>query len=337
MNRVAAKHRSFVAVGASVLVHAALLYGIASITILDRHPRRPERLTDAPATSLTLHTPAAPEPAPAPPPPPQPEPETPKEVPPPPVPAELPPPAPVKTAPPAEVTLALQPAPAPPPPAAVVKEAPKEEPKETPALPASFAGVEAARARRIVYVIDASAAMVPTFPFLKAELARSIERLDPTQSFQIVAYRQRPPSGGKAGAPEVRRLDARREFVLATAEWRTRAESWMEDLEPRGSSVPLTGLRAALELKPDLVFLLTTSIPRSMTQWDVGTDATMSSLDALNPVDSVTGQRPAVIKTITFLHEDQTGLLPAIANAHGDGEGSYRVLSIDQASPGVRR
>ncbi|CAG0952539.1 hypothetical protein PHYC_00279 [Phycisphaerales bacterium] len=336
MRHRALKNRSVVAVGASLVVHAALLYGIASVTILDHHPRRPDRLTDAPATSLTL---AAPAPV-VPEPPPPPEPEPPQAAPPQPAPEpDIPPPAPVKapTPAPASVTLALQPPPAPPPVRESRPEPPKAPPAEPPALPASFAGVEAARARRIVYVIDASAAMIPTFPFLKAELARSIERLDPTQSFQIVAYRQRPPVNGQESAPEVRRMEPRREFALATSEARARAESWLAKLQPSGSSVPLPGLRAALELKPDLVFLLTTSIPRSVTQWGVGTEATLASLDVLNPVDRVTGQRPAVIKTITFLHEDGTGLLPAIANAHGDGEGSYRVLSIDQAAPGIRR
>jgi hypothetical protein len=34
-----------------------------------------------------------------------------------------------------------------------------------------------------------------------------------------------------------------------------------------------------------------------------------------------------VIKTIQFLEEDPTGVMRAIAERHGDGPGSYRVLT----------
>lgn len=304
-----------VAVAASLVLHAALLYAVASVTILEPTPR-PEKLTDAPGTMLTLAPPII-EPAPA----------APTPAPPPP---EVPPPAAVVVTPPSpaptvEIVIPVVVTPAP----VVVKPVEALPPlPETPPppLPASFAGVEAARASRIVYVIDASAAMIPTFPYLKEELLRSLERLDPSQTYQIIAYRHRPPSAGGASVPEVRRFETRRNFAPATLATRREAERWLAALQPSGSSVPLTGLREALGLSPDLVFLLTSSIPRSAAAWGDGTEATLAALDSLNPMNARSGQRPAIIKAISLLHPDTTGLLPSIAREHGDGEGSYRVV-----------
>ncbi|GJQ30077.1 MAG: hypothetical protein HBSAPP03_19610 [Phycisphaerae bacterium] len=314
-----------VAVMASIVLHGVLLYAVASVTIL-APTARPDRLTDAPATSLTL----APDAAPVPHAPPEPPPEAAPEVPVVPKatePVPTPPPAPV-----AEIVL-TSPAPTPPPASPPTPAPAVVPPPEPMPMPASFAGVQAERASRIVYVIDASAAMVPTFPFLKAELVHSLERLDPAQSFQIVAYRHRPPAGDRAGSAEVRRFDTNRAFAPATAASRRAAEQWLAALQPSGSSVPLTGLREALGLSPDLVFLLTSSIPRSAAEWGDGTAATLAALDSLNPINPHTRQRPAVIKAISFLHQDHTGLLAAIAREHGDGEGSYRVLGEIEHEP----
>jgi hypothetical protein len=324
-----------VAIIASACLHIVLLVAVASITVFDEAPtRRPERLTDAPATTLTLRDPAA-DPTPPPQAPPEPAPEPlPSE----PAPAEPEParPEPVRVVTPVitDATVRLpDPAPEPPPVAParpVVREVAPPPPPPPTEMVASFAGVEGVRAGRIVYVIDASAAMVPTFRFLRAELARSLMRLEPRQSFQIIAYR-RPPGGTR---DEVLRLDASREFLDASASARDRAGAWLAGIEPSGSSFPLAGLEAALALHPDLVFLLTTSIPRSgNAQWGDGTEATLAALNRLNPVDPRTGQRPTVIKAVQFVADDPTGMLHAIAATHGDGEGSYRVVQVGGVDP----
>lgn len=322
-----------VAIIASACLHVALLVAVASITVFDDAPtRRPERLTDAPATTLTLRDPASADPTPRPQPEPEPAPEPQLSEPAEPEPA---PPEPVRVATPVvtDATVGLpDPAPEPPSVRPVVRAPEPTPPPPPPAqdMVASFAGVEGVRAGRVVYVIDASAAMVPTFRFLRAELARSLLRLEPRQSFQIIAYR-RPPGSGR---DEVLRLDASREFLDASSSARERAGAWLAGIEPSGSSFPLAGLEAALALHPDLVFLLTTSIPRSgNAQWGDGTDATLAALNRLNPVDPRTGQRPAVIKAVQFVADDPTGLLHAIAAAHGDGEGSYRVVQVGGVDP----
>lgn len=195
---------------------------------------------------------------------------------------------------------------------------------ESPA--ASFAGLHASAAMRIVYVVDASGAMVHTLSFVLDELARSVNRLQPTQSFQIILLGDRPGHDPVRVAP----LDTR-DLARATPANRAAATSWLNSIIAGGRSNPIDGLSAALERRPDLVFVLARGIQRTATDatQDDTTDAVLRRLDTLNPPDPRTGLRPAVIKTIQFVDEDPTGLLQRIARDHGDGEGSIRLLKPD--------
>lgn len=332
-----------VAIALSIAVHAALLYGLARVTILA--PRRPDRLGEEALTTIALaplpandtapppSEPAVAEP-PAAPPPSLPPAQDPTPAPPPApaapllIKAEAPRPAPPtfearSTAPPAPAH--TETAPPPPPPR-------DEKPRD---MAASFAGVEVARATRIVYVMDGSAAMVPSLPFVKEELLRSVGRLGAGQAFQVVVFRRPPVVNGRATAPEIERFSTSEPYLDATPSNKLRLAQWLERVQPKGGSAPLLGLSAGLNQGPDLVFLLTCSIRRTgASEWGSGKEAILASLDALNPVNAFTGQRPAVIKALQFLDEDPTGILPAIASAHGDGEGSYRVLTLDDLRPG---
>lgn len=330
-----------VAIALSIAVHAGLLYGLARVTILA--PRRPDRLGEEALTTIALaplHTndvalpapeqAAAEPPAPPPPPPPPVQDPTPSQPPTPAAPLLIKAEAPRAT-PPAFDARSTAPAPArtetapPPPPSR------DEKPRD---MAASFAGVEVARATRIVYVMDGSAAMVPSLPFVKEELMRSVGRLGAGQAFQVVVFRRPPVVNGRATAPEIERFSTSEPYLDATPSNKVRLAQWLERVQPKGGSAPLIGLSAGLNQGPDLVFLLTCSIRRTGTsEWGSGKDSILASLDALNPVNAFTGQRPAVIKTLQFLDEDPTGILPAIASAHGDGEGSYRVLTLDDLRP----
>lgn len=209
------------------------------------------------------------------------------------------------------------------PPAWAAPTAPPVVAREPEPPAAAFAGLQARAATRIVYVVDASGAMVHTLSFVLDELARSVSRLQPTQSFQIILLGERP------GHPPLRvlSLDADRAgLVRATPANRQAARVWLNAVVAGGRSNPLEGLRAALELKPDLVFLLARGIQRTGTDQPDQAERTLAELDRLNPVDPRTSLRPAIIKTIQFIDEDPTGLLPRIAQFHGDGEGSIRLV-----------
>jgi len=197
---------------------------------------------------------------------------------------------------------------------------------------ASFAGLRSKAASRIVYVVDASGAMASSFSFVQDNLKSSIDRLGPTQHFQVVLFgdrRDRPE-----GSPPFQLFTPRPgepDLVRATPTTQKLAAQWIDSVIPGGRSNPGAGLRAAFALEPDLIFLLSRSIQRSgpNASWGSGKDAILAELERLNPASKHTGRRRVVIKTIQFLDEDPTGIMKAIGSLHGDGEGSYRLLVWD--------
>ncbi|MBL8760893.1 MAG: hypothetical protein JNL50_06265 [Phycisphaerae bacterium] len=202
------------------------------------------------------------------------------------------------------------------------------------AAPITFAGVAAERASTIVYVVDASGPMASSLPFVVDELSRSIESLAPTQQFQVILFRT-PPTTKEAPDPAspagYEMFTSHAGGLLpATRESKDRVRAWLTSVRPTGRSDPLPGLKAALAMRPSLVFLLSRSIKRSgpTKEWGAGATAILSTLNKLNPVDRVSGQRASVIKTIQFLDDDPSGVLRSIAGVHGDGAGSYRVLEL---------
>lgn len=202
---------------------------------------------------------------------------------------------------------------------------------------ATFAGLGARRAESVVYAVDASGAMVTNLKWVLQELERSVAALSPAQRFQVILFRDRPGAGGRS-AYDIFRPDAGPlRLVPATVANRAALAAWLADTRPGGRSNPLDGLRRAVEFQPDVVFLLSRSIPRtggeeqgSVTgDWSRGPQAILEELETLNP-RRLGGARRVVIKTIQFLEDDPTGAMQAIARDHGDGRGSYAVLTLDQ-------
>ena len=200
------------------------------------------------------------------------------------------------------------------------------------AAPITFAGVAAERASTIVYVVDASGPMASSLPFVVDELSRSIESLAASQQFQVILFRSPPSSKETATSDAGYEMftGAGRGLLSATRDMKDRVRVWLTSVRPTGRSDPLPGLKAALSMKPSLVFLLSRSIKRSgpTKEWGAGRAAILTTLDRLNPVDRVNGQRASVIKTIQFLDDDPSGLLRSSASVHGDGAGSYRVMEL---------
>lgn len=196
----------------------------------------------------------------------------------------------------------------------------------------AFAGVRADRAASVVYVIDASGAMASSLPFAIEELGRSISRLDPSQRFQVVVFRDRSAVDDSATAPAEAFAPDNRWTGLLTASPvnKAAARQWLNRLFPSGRSRPLAGIEMALRLRPDVVFVLTRSIQRTQRNtWGAGEATILDRLDRLNPIDRRTGRRPTLIKTIQLIDDDPTGILQAIGRIHGGGDG-YALRSLDQ-------
>lgn len=226
---------------------------------------------------------------------------------------------------------------------------------------ASFSGVEAKRAATVVYAVDVSGVMASSLKFVLAELDRAVGRLSPEQSFQVVMFRERvaprsepteakdidsweepasaePPvlwpevpedeAPERPGRERALWLGASARLLAANPEHKRLLRPMIDAAKPFGRSDPLRGLRAALALRPQVVFLLSRGIKRSGAAWGQGHQAILAALDRLNPKDPRTGLRPVVIKTVQFLEDDPTGLMQAIAEEHGDGPGSYTVVTL---------
>ncbi|MSR59432.1 MAG: VWA domain-containing protein [Planctomycetaceae bacterium] len=118
-----------------------------------------------------------------------------------------------------------------------------------PELAAGFFGSKG-EGRSFVYVVDMSQSMAGArFRRALAELVRSINRLKPTQSFYVYffndqtfpLYDPRPARG----------------LQMATPANKSRASRWINARRPYSTTDPGQALQRALEMQPDVIFLLT--------------------------------------------------------------------------------
>lgn len=181
-----------------------------------------------------------------------------------------------------------------------------------------FVGLGAGNARDIVYVVDGSGSMISAMPIVLRELERSLRKLESMQRFQILIFQNdgfvsMPMPGRAGGGGEARLVRARAAQVDA-------ALAWAAATRPSGRSDPLEALEAAMKLKPDAVFLLTTEITGSR-RWSPGERASfMEQLERINPL-TAGGRARVPIKTILFLDEDASGIIPEIGRRFGGEEG----------------
>ncbi len=195
----------------------------------------------------------------------------------------------------------------------------------------AFAGLTAQgeQARTVVYVIDASGPMISSLSDVFDEVNRSVGALLPTQRFGVVLFRD----VGDGQSAFV--FDS--ELKESSARNRDSLKRWLAGVTAAGRSNPMDGLRAALALKPQVVFLLSRSITRTGGGvWDKGPQATLDELERLNPtITAADGSkgRATLIKTIQFQEPDPSGVMQQIAQRHGsrsaDGP-AYRVLKREE-------
>ncbi len=199
------------------------------------------------------------------------------------------------------------------------------EPSSAPS-PISFAGVSTGAARSIVYVIDTSGATLTSLSYIRERLLQSIDRLSPTQRFQVIAFRKLDDS--TFATPELQ--TSRNKLPRATRENKKAVADWLATMPARGQSNPIDGLAAAIELNPDMILLISRGIQRTEAPWAGGLKHVRQRLDELNPLDPVAGTRPVVIKTIQLLDEDPTGIMRTIGVFHGDGHNDHQVITYNQ-------
>ena len=191
---------------------------------------------------------------------------------------------------------------------------------------AGFAGARATNARSIVYVIDASGSMITWLTMVLKALDQSLERLDSSQRYSVIFFQ-----GDRAVmVPPDRLQPARRRTIRNTMNWTRQGANLM----PGGGSNPMPALQAALELQPDVIFLLSEGLQGPGGEM-VDHVAVLNSLDELNPIaDPVTGNRWTRIQCIQIGNDvmeqpDDNSLLKAIAERHGGPDGWIRLGRSD--------
>lgn len=163
---------------------------------------------------------------------------------------------------------------------------------------AQFFGVQAS-GKIIAFVVDSSSSMSSRrFTRCRAELIESLRGLKLTQYYYVVLFSDElfpmPP----------------RYRVLATKSNVNQSIKWLERRKADGSTEPTPGIKAALQQKPDAIYLLTDGAFR---------DGIVDEILALQP----NTKKRVPIHTIAFENADGEADLQAIAKATG---GTYRFV-----------
>ncbi len=106
------------------------------------------------------------------------------------------------------------------------------------------------RANKVVYVVDFSGSIVVAVDELKRELKRSIGRLTPTQSFDVILFF----SSGGGQDDKVRTESFKPKLEPADEATRREFFAWIDRKAPMGVTEPLDAMRRALALKPEAIF-----------------------------------------------------------------------------------
>jgi hypothetical protein len=185
--------------------------------------------------------------------------------------------------------------------------------RREPVSEAKFMGLDAVAAKRIVYVVDASGSMLLHLSTVLHELQRSLTTLHPKQEFSIVFFQQNKSIT----------VPPRKSLRPATPHNISAVMQWIQtsgEVVPTGSSNPMTAIRTAMRLQPDVIYLLSENITGS-GRYEVPPDELIAQLEKLNPVDPRNDRRRVQINCIQYLTKDSLSTMQRIAEIHGGDDG----------------
>jgi hypothetical protein len=170
-----------------------------------------------------------------------------------------------------------------------------------PGLGVGFFGTQG-KGASFVYVVDMSGSMAgDRFRRAIGELMRSVNKLKPEQKFYVYFFNDRAyplfdprPAHG---------------LVPATPGNKTRALRWIRQRQPSSTTNPDLALQQALDLKPDVIFLLT--------------DGELDDPEAVQTMIRKRNRTGVTIHTIAFENEEGGATLEAIAR---ENNGTFRFI-----------
>jgi hypothetical protein len=187
------------------------------------------------------------------------------------------------------------------------------------AYKATFFGATG-NARRLVFIVDASGSLIDTLPFVLAELQKSISQLRGEQLFTVLFFQGDEVIEAPIGPVGLKQADV---------QTRQRMIDWLDPkqhhVEAQGTSNPLAAVRHAMQLRPQLIFLLSDNIT-GRGRHRIEPEELLKALDDLN------GSRTK-INTIQFLYHDPKpdrqgkGTLQLIAERSG---GVYKFVDAHE-------
>jgi len=170
-------------------------------------------------------------------------------------------------------------------------------------LGAHFFGTKGA-GKSFIYIVDMSFSMTTgrRFERAKGELVKSINKLTPEQKFYVFFFNDRTyplfdPKPAKG-------------MLAATPSNKQRALSWIRTRTPESTTNPNMALQQALEMSPDVIFLLTDG------ELDEARSVVLGMIRHHNKSN-------VVIHTIAFGDEEGAATLEAIA---GENNGTFRFV-----------
>lgn len=171
-----------------------------------------------------------------------------------------------------------------------------------------FCGVKGG-GNHFVYLVDSSGSMRGAFASARRELLRSIDQLESHQRFYVIFFDAEPDSM-RLSSPE--RDEPR--SVLATPENKRRLRQWALQISINRGRAPYEPLRFALELRPDVIFLLSDGeFPQGIEEL----------LQEQNREDNLFGDRGpiSIVHTIGYHNREGETRMRRIATQNG---GQYR-------------
>ncbi len=168
------------------------------------------------------------------------------------------------------------------------------------------------QANRIVFVVDYSGSIVVCVDDLKRELKRSIGRLLPKQSFDVILFYSTTGGGQSSAKAET----FKPKLEPATDAVRREFFQWIDRKAPQGDTEPMPAIQRALELQPEAIVLLSDGFFE---------DKVVGEITAENK--KVGARVYCLVFDDTFL-ADTSGLPPK------DNDGSLRMKRIAEANGG---
>lgn len=141
---------------------------------------------------------------------------------------------------------------------------------------------------KFVYVFDRSGSMGgegrESLRVVKAELTKSLEHLDTVHQFQIIFYNELPVVFNPTGTPG--------RLAFATEENKKRAIRFLDSIAAVGGTEHEDALRAAIRLRPDVIFFLTDADDPKLTPAQLAKIRSLAAGTIINAIEFGTGPKP---------------------------------------------